>query len=236
MSTKLMVIVFVGSIVVLFVGVNISIAVRRAAMTPQFWEMKRNEPIRDDDVRLVALGDSSTQAIGASQPMKGFVGRSADYIHEQIGRSVHIDNRSEGGASLKHLKEVQLLGVDLQLADLVLISAPADFQRKLDLQQFKDDLTKLLDAVPADKTIISDLPLLPGRDPYQAILAECADARGVGRADFAKVFNGEGRRLDIFSWLPPHVNDRGYLYWFKAFQPQIDILLQQSGLSEEDRS
>ena len=42
------------------------------------------------------------------------------------------------------------------------------------------------------------------------------------RPDFAKVFRGEGRRLDIFSWLFPHLNSKGYYYWFMAFQPEVD--------------
>jgi hypothetical protein len=46
------------------------------------------------------------------------------------------------------------------------------------------------------------------------------------RADFAKIFNHEGRRLDIFSWLIPHLNSKGYAYWFLAFQPEVDTILQ----------
>jgi hypothetical protein len=80
----------------------------------------------------------------------------------------------------------------------------------------------LLQALPSDNTIVSDLPLEPGREPYQAVLQRLADELGIQRADFAKVFRGEGRRLDIFSWLFPHVNSRGYYYWFTAFRPEVD--------------
>jgi hypothetical protein len=47
------------------------------------------------------------------------------------------------------------------------------------------------------------------------------------RADFAKIFTHEGRRLDIFSWLPPHLGSKGYAYWFLAFQPEVDTILQR---------
>jgi hypothetical protein len=68
----------------------------------------------------------------------------------------------------------------------------------------------------------SDLPIEPGRDAYQTIFQQAADERGIKRADFANVFNGEGRRLDIFSWLFPHLNSKGYYYWFLAFKPEVD--------------
>ena len=58
-----------------------------------------------------------------------------------------------------------------------------------------------------------------------------AARRGVKRADFARVFTGAGRRIDIFSWLFPHVNSTGYYYWFTAFQPEVDKVLELHGRS-----
>jgi hypothetical protein len=81
--------------------------------------------------------------------------------------------------------------------------------------------------VPADRTIFSDLPLLPGRDRYQPVLSSVADAHDIARADFAAVFSGPGRRLDIFSLMPPHLNDRGYGYWFDAFRPAVLRILER---------
>jgi hypothetical protein len=80
----------------------------------------------------------------------------------------------------------------------------------------------LLGLLPPEKTVFSDFPIEPGRGANQAIFQQAADERGIRRADFARVFNGEGRRLDIFSWLLPHLNSKGYDYWFRAFQPEVD--------------
>ena len=52
-------------------------------------------------------------------------------------------------------------------------------------------------------------------------------------ADLAKVFRGEGRRLDIFAWLFPHINSKGYFYWFKAFQLQVDQWIDSSKQEKE---
>lgn len=76
-------------------------------------------------------------------------------------------------------------------------------------------------ALPADTTVVSDLPLMPGRDAYQDVLTKVTHTSGIERADFAAVFNGDGHRTDIFSLLPQHLNDRGYGYWFDAFEPKI---------------
>jgi len=53
---------------------------------------------------------------------------------------------------------------------------------------------------------------------------------GIKRADFARVFNGEGRRLDVFSWLFPHLNSKGYYYWFLAFKPEVDKVVDSQEL------
>jgi hypothetical protein len=90
------------------------------------------------------------------------------------------------------------------------------------LDTYRANVRALVEALPPDKTIFSDLPIEPGRDAYQAILEQEVDARGIRRADFAKVFNGKGRRLDVFSWLLPHLNSKGYYYWFLAFKPAVD--------------
>lgn len=62
----------IGSIIMLFaffVGMNVWKAYQNAATFPRFWEAKANEPIPANAIRIVALGDSATQAIGADQPM-----------------------------------------------------------------------------------------------------------------------------------------------------------------------
>jgi len=211
----------------LFVGVNVWNAYRIAATFPQFWEAKAHEPVPANALRLVALGDSATQAIGADHPMEGFVGRIASYVQAQIGRPVHLTNVSVGGATYTDVVHKQLPTVDLKTADLVIVESSNDVEQRVPLDTYRAALDALMQVLPAEKTIISDLPLEPGRDAYQAILQERADAHHMLRADFAHIFNNEGRRLDIFSWLIPHLNSKGYAYWFLAFQPGVDTILQR---------
>jgi lysophospholipase L1-like esterase len=210
---------------VLFIGINVVVAARRAATFPKYWHDKANEPVATNAIRLVALGDSATEAIGATHPMDGFVGRIAVYVQSKTRRPVHITNLSRGGATTKDILYDQLPRADLKTADIVIVATASDMEGRVPLDEYRTNVNLLMQALPPDKTVVSDLPLEPGRAAYQQILQEVADAHQILRADFAKVFQGEGRRLDIFSWLVPHLNSTGYAYWFKAFQPSVDTII-----------
>jgi hypothetical protein len=221
MITRKRLILAGGIAVVLFVIANVASAAARAATYGRYWQDKRNEPAAPNAIRLVALGDSAVMAIGADRPMDGFVGRTAQYLETGYGRPVHISNVSSGGATTGTVLRDQLPLVDLPSADIVMVANPTDVEQRTPLDKYRRDLRSLINRLPADRTVFSDLPLMPGRDAYQAVLREETDARAIMRADFGKVL-GEKRRLDVFSWLPPHLNSRGYGYWFEAFQPAVD--------------
>ena len=208
----------------LIAAISVARTAIRAAGLSAYWQARLNEPIPPNAFRLVALGDSAMMAVGADDPMKGIVGRIASHIEAATGRPVHIANVSTGGTTADVVLH-QLPQVDLAPADLVVVADSNDLESGVPLAEYRRVLSRLMDALPADRTIYSDLPFLPGREPYQQVLAEVADAHGIARADFAAIFNNEGRRLDIFSWLPPHLNSKGYGYWFEAFRPQVDRIL-----------
>lgn len=217
----------IGGALALFVAANVAKTGLAAAMMSGYWEARMREPIADGAVQLVALGDSSVMGIGADRPMDGFVGRIATYVEARTGRPVHVSNVSVGGATAADILDRQLPRVDLEQADIVVVAHSADLTGDLPLDTYGAQVERLVARLPADRTVYSDLPLLPGWERYQAALEAATDPRDILRADFASVFNGEGHRLDIFSWLPPHLNSRGYWYWFTAFQPQIDVILER---------
>lgn len=221
-----------GIVLVLLVviGIKVIVAARHAATFPKYWQDRANEPVLPNAIRLVALGDSIMQAIGADDPAEGIAGRVADYLYTQTGRPVHVTNVSAGGATVQEVAALQLPLVDLNQADLIIIATASDLERRISLDTYRANLRSLLQALSPEKTIFSDLPLEPGRDDYQAVFQQVADEYGVQRADFARIFTGEGRRLDIFSWLFPHLNSKGYFYWFLAFQPEVDDVIESQML------
>jgi lysophospholipase L1-like esterase len=219
----------VVGVVVAFVAVNVAIAALHAAATPKYWLDRMRAPVAPSAVRLAAVGDSTVEAIGASTPMDGYVGRIAIYIEEKTGRPVHIANVSTGGP-ITDIVQHQLPLVDVKSADIVIMAD--DNLNGMSLDRYRQTLELIAAAVPADRTVISDLPGLPGQARYQAVLAQVMDEHGIMRADFASAFYGPGRRLDIFSWLPPHLNSKGYELWFRAFQPKVDVILERSLLRQ----
>lgn len=219
-------VVAVMAALVLLAVIGVARTAIRAASLAAYWQARAREPAPPEAFRLVALGDSAVMAVGADDSMAGFVGRIAAYVEQRTGRPVHITNLASGATTAAIVDE-QVPRVDLSQADLVIVADSNDLESGVPLDAYRAVLGRLMDAVPAERTVYSDLPLLPGRGPYQAVLAEVADAHGIARADFAAVFSGAGRRLDIFSWLPPHLNDKGYGYWFEAFRPAVDRLLDE---------
>lgn len=212
-------------VLILYIGINILLAARRAATFPKYWQDQAAERIPSNAIRLVALGDSIMQAIGAAHPQDGIAGRIAEYLQSKTGHPVHITNVSAGGATIQDITAQQLPRVDIDQADLIILAAATDMERRVPLNTYEANLRSLLRALPPGKTIFSDPPFEPGREAYQAVFLQLADEQGIQRADFAKVFRGEGRRLDIFSWLFPHLNSKGYYYWFIAFRPEVDKLM-----------
>lgn len=217
-------------LLVVFSGVQIWTAHRNAATFAPFWQAAAGAPVPVNAIRLVALGDSAVEAIGAARPMDGFVGRIAADVQAQTGRPVHITNVADG-ATYAEIVRRQLPKVDLTTADIVIIASSTDLETRVPLDAYRAALDALLQALPPDKTVVSDLPLLPGREPYQRILEERTAAHRIARADFARIFNHEGRRLDLFSWLLPHLNSKGYAYWFLAFKPGVDAILEDHCLT-----
>lgn len=197
---------------ILYIGISVVLAARKAMAFPKYWQNRTAESVPPDAIRLVAMGDSIMEAIGATHPEDGIAGRIAQYIQSRTGRPVHISNVSVGGATIQDILDQQFPQVDLSQADLIILATATDMEQRLTLASYEANLRTLLDALPPDRTIFSDLPLEPGREAYQVIFQRLADERGIRRADFAKVFRGEGRRLDIFSWLFPHLNSKGYYY------------------------
>lgn len=215
---------FVVGALVVFVAANVAHTAVRAAGHPSYWRERARDPVPEGAIRLVALGDSSVQAIGADHPMHGYVGRIAHYIEARTGRPVHITNVASATKTAGILRG-ELPLVDLASADVVIVADTNDLESHVPLHEHRENLTRLADAVPAERTVFSDLPPFPGREAYQRVLAEVTDARGIMRAEVFAMLNGEGRRLDIFSWLPPHLNSKGYDYWFRSFRPKIDVII-----------
>ncbi|MFB9929726.1 SGNH/GDSL hydrolase family protein [Amycolatopsis halotolerans] len=194
---------------------------RQTRTYPRYWAARAAEPLAPNALRVVAFGDSAAMGIGARRPEESLVARIAAYLSERTGRPVHLTNLSTGGGRVATVLE------HLHLADadaVIVVAGSADAIARVPLGQFRADVRELVERVPADRTILSDVPLRPGSKPYQKALAEVADEAKVAHADFARAFR-TARRFDVFAADFTHVNSRGYQIWFTAFRPHLDALI-----------
>ncbi|MGV9296172.1 SGNH/GDSL hydrolase family protein [Amycolatopsis sp. NPDC003676] len=172
---------------------------------------------------MVAFGDSAAIGIGARRPEESLVARIGEYLAERTGRPVHLANLSTGGGRVATVLEQ----LDLADADAVIVVAgSADAIARVPLGQFRADVRELVEHVPADRAILSDVPLQLGSKPYQKVLAEVADEAKVAHSDFARAFR-TARRFDVFAADFTHVNSRGCQIWFTAFRPHLDVLVER---------
>ena len=199
----------------------------------RFWRRRRAEPVPGGAIRLVALGDSTFQALGASRPMNGTVGLVARYLEEKTGRSVHIDNVSVTGAKAVDVVMHQLTLIDAKSADVIIVAVGAnDALKQSDIQIFERSIGEIVDALPADRTIMADVAMVRDRDAYQTTLERLRAGAGLRRGDIEAAFKtpiGSGRQIakDFF-----HPSNHGYEIWFEGFRPALDQLIIDRSLAK----
>lgn len=229
------IVMLLAAIAALYVVLNIFQATLRARATPGYWQARMDESYTSKSMYVLALGDSATQAIGASQPDKGFVGRAAICLSEITDRPTHVVNHASGGASLADITEQQIKPDEVRRADLIIVAAPSDAERKLDAGQYERDLRVLLARLPSERTIVSGIPPMPGGEKYQEITERVSRELSFQLAEVGEVFKTKVRRFDLFSWLPPHLNDVGYGYWYEAFAPSVSRIATRLDVRETSR-
>ena len=77
-----------------------------------FWDEWNAEAARDDGPLWIALGDSSTQGIGAPDPTDGWVPRMVDRLRDHTGEPWRVINLSMTGAQLSDVLQHQLPRID----------------------------------------------------------------------------------------------------------------------------
>jgi lysophospholipase L1-like esterase len=159
----------------------------------------------------VALGDSMSQGIGAQQISGGWAGQ----LHARLtaaGQSVRLVNRSVTGARVHDVLDDQLprlrqIGLEPALVTVLVGVNDMIFRRRRATAVAA--FAKLLDALPAQQTVIGTLPR---RNPEAlSINAMIDSAQKAGRVRVAELRGGSLRSIrgtlaeDHF-----HPNERGY--------------------------
>lgn len=218
--------------VVIFLGIRAGLVFIRKNNYADYWHRSLSTTSPGDVLRLVALGDSISQGVGASKVDRGLIGHVARYIHEQTGREVAVKNYSRSGATAEDVATRQLPLADFDSADIVLLEIGANDTRRLSPEEYERFLVHIIDHLPLEKTIIADVPFVGNRDAYQAALDEVLEGRTAIRAHFIPEL------LQSSTWTITagdffHPNDKGYELWFRSFRPGLDTVLAERSLLKE---
>ncbi|HET9442488.1 MAG TPA: SGNH/GDSL hydrolase family protein [Acidimicrobiales bacterium] len=187
----------------------------------RYWSVPRGQP---GGLVYVALGDSSAQGIGASEPELGYVGLLAARLRAATGQPVQVVNLSRSGARVRDVVDDQLPALAGLRPDLVTVTVGANDLGRYQRARFRADVDELLAGLPPN-TVIGDVPWFmhggAGRNSGEA--AEWLAARAAER-DLAVAGLHEAMRRR--GWLSMatdfaadwfHLSDRGYRVWVGEF-------------------
>ena len=177
------------------------------------------------DPLWVALGDSTAQGIGASNPRGGYVGQTLKELRRTSGRHWRVLNLSVSGALMRDVLAEQLPVLDGMRPDLVTCGAGANDILYSAPGRLFADLRVLLGALP-EGTVVLDLPLLTGfwgivgraSVPYisriNRVVREVATERALQVAEVSRCFTGPwGGKFSVDNF---HPSQDGYRDWTRA--------------------
>lgn len=186
----------------------------------KFWENKATET---GEITYVALGDSAAQAIGASSPMRGYVGLIAKQLQSTTGKRVKLINLSVTGATVRDCLKDQIPKLKDIKADYITIEIGANDVKAMNPEQFKADFDELLPKLPKG-TYVSNMPLfnsrpkstVPAKDLSRIVETAVAKDRRLHLVDLQKQTM---EHQSIFGFAPDlfHPNNLSYKNWYQAF-------------------
>lgn len=209
-------------------GVQLWSLQRSVTDNAQYWSSPQGE---DSGLLYVALGDSTAQGVGASDPDAGYVAVIAERLRASTGKPVQVINLSRSHARVADVTAQQLPDLAGLDPDLVTVGVGGNDIADYDPDRFRSDITALVDGLPQG-TVIADIPyFMHGQadtdaNEAAATLTDVAQSRQLVVAPLQETFRGRGwggmltdYAADFF-----HPNDRGHRLWADAFWQQIEPL------------
>lgn len=190
-----------------------------------FWATKANET---GEITYLALGDSAAQGIGATNPMKGYVGLIANNIEGKSGKSVRIVNISKTGAKFDDYLNEQAPVIATLKPDVITIQIGANDIKLFNADEYRAKFKEVLKTLP-DGTFVSNMPLFNSRPGSTAggkqgseIIQE--ELRNYPNLHFVDLQRETTEHQSVFGFAPDlfHPNNISYKNWANAFLKEID--------------
>lgn len=185
-----------------------------------FWINKAKQ---EGEFTYLALGDSAAQGIGASSPMRGYVGLLVGRLEQATGKKVRVINFSTTGAKIDDVLRDQIPKAKAINADYVTIEIGANDVKEFDAVSFERQFDELLKLLPKG-TYVSNLPLFNSRPsstkPAKAaskiierLMKKYPDLR------FVDLEKQTTENQSMFGFAPDlfHPNNLSYKNWADAF-------------------
>lgn len=189
-----------------------------------FWQNKIQE---SGELTYLALGDSAAQGIGASSPMRGYVGLIAKQLEAQTGKKVRVVNLSVTGAKMEDYLHDQAPQIKNYQPDIVTIEIGANDIGKYDEQKFRDEFLQVIETLPIG-SFVANMPLFNSRPAsknpaMQASKVIEEELKQNGQMKFVDLQKYTTENQSIFGFAPDlfHPNNLSYKNWANAFYHQI---------------
>lgn len=185
-----------------------------------FWEQKAQQ---QGEITYLALGDSTARAIGATSPLRGYVGLVAEKVQNQTGKQVRIINLSKTGANMKDYLRDQAPQIKHVKADLVTIEIGANDVATFSPNTFRSDFRQVVTSLPKG-TYVANMPLFNSR-PSNTDKAKQAskiieeELKSYPELHFVDLQRQTTEHQSIFGFAPDlfHPNNLSYKNWADAF-------------------
>lgn len=218
-----MLLIFIGIFVVLEILALVWLA-GSVARYSDFWTTKAKA---SGEITYLALGDSAAQGIGATSPMRGYVGLIAKRLEQQTNKTVRIVNLSKTGAKMDDYLRDQAPQIPRIQADIVTIEIGANDIAKFDPVSYRADFKRVVASLPKG-TYVANMPLFNSRpgstdNAKQASKIIQEELQSYAELNFVDLQKQTSDNQSIFGFAPDlfHPNDFSYKNWADAFWAQI---------------
>ncbi len=201
------------------------------------WQKESVLSLDDQALVIVAMGDSTVQGVGSLKRSDSFISQVAKRVSAQTGKTVQIVNLSVSGADSGQLLESQLPKFkNVKRFDAIVVAVgPNDITHKKSLESFLVNYETLLKQLPADKTVIANLPPMGpedinGKNSYEwgQALKPVAEKYNVAVALVFEKVNPRANDFRIYGGDFYHPSKAGYKLWADAFEEPLQKILNKS--------
>ncbi len=219
-----MILIIIGVLIVIEIAALVWLATT-VNRYKDFWTAKAHE---SGEITYLALGDSAAQGIGASSPMRGYVGLIAKDIERQSNKSVKVVNISKTGAQMNDYLKDQAPLVKTLKPDVVTIEIGGNDVKDFNAQSYRSKFKKVLATLP-DGTFVSNMPLFnsrPGSTENAKVASKIIEEelQNYPKLVFVDLQTETTENQSIFGFAPDlfHPNNLSYKNWANAFWREID--------------